>query len=120
VSAASAPSVAVTGIGCLTALGGDTTTTWRAVCEGRTARAPLTAIAVEGCRVTEGAEAKLPAWPPWPEKKLRHLSRATRLALPAVREALDNAGLLDATGRCTLPRLEMSVSTTACGIETTT
>jgi 3-oxoacyl-[acyl-carrier-protein] synthase II len=114
VSATPHPAVAVTGIGCLTALGPDTATTWQALCAGASARAPLTAIAVEGCRVTEGAQAALPDWPnPAPAR----LSRAARLALPAVREALACAGLLDKNGRSTLPRLEMSVSTTACGME---
>lgn len=111
------PPVAVTGVGCVTALGRDAATTWDAVCAGRSARGPLTAIAVEGCRVTEGAQAALPDWPSWPAKKLGRLSRATRLALPAVREALAEAGLLDDQSRCVLPRLEMSVSTTACGME---
>jgi len=117
VSAAPHPEIAVTGLGCVTALGENTTSTWDALCAGRSARAPLTAIAVEGCRVTEGAQAALPIWPPWPEKALRRLSRSARLALPAVHQALAGAGLLDARGLCLLPRLEMSVSTTACGME---
>ena len=116
-SSASSQASAVTGLGCVTALGADTTATWKALCAGNSARAPLTAIAVEGCRVTEGAQAELPAWPPQPEKQLQRLSRAARLALPAVREALAQAGLLDPDGRSTQPRLEMSVSTTACGME---
>ncbi|MGA0176811.1 MAG: beta-ketoacyl synthase N-terminal-like domain-containing protein, partial [Chthoniobacterales bacterium] len=111
------PPVAVTGIGCVTALGGDAAATWEAVYAGRSARGPLTAIAVEGCRVTEGAQAPLPDWPAFPEKQLGRLSRATRLALPAAREALAQAALLDDQERCVLPRLEMSVSTTACGME---
>lgn len=111
------PQIAVTGLGCVTALGGDTASTWEALCDGRSARGPLTAIAVEGCRVTAGAQATLPNWPPWPEKRLQRLSRSARLALPAVREALAQAQLLDPDERCTLPRLEMSVSTTACGME---
>ena len=106
--------VAITGLGCVSALGPDTATTWTALCSGQSARAPLTAIAVEGCRVTEGAQAELPAWP---DPSARRLSRAARLALPAVREALSQAELLDKDGHCTVPRLEMSVSTTACGME---
>ena len=109
--------IAITGLGCVSALGGDVTSTWEALRAGRSARGPLTAIDVDGCRVTEGAEAILPPWPPGPEKRLRRLSRSTRLALPAVRQALAGAGLLDANDRCLLPRLEMSVSTTACGME---
>jgi 3-oxoacyl-[acyl-carrier-protein] synthase II len=77
----------------------------------------LTAIAVDGCRVTAGAEAKLPPLPGFSDRELGHFSRADRLALPAAEEALRQAGLLDNTGRCRLPRVEMSVSTTACGME---
>jgi 3-oxoacyl-[acyl-carrier-protein] synthase II len=44
---------------------------------------------------------------------LRRLPRAARLAIPAVREALAGAGLLDAEGRSLLPELPFSVSTTA-------
>jgi 3-oxoacyl-[acyl-carrier-protein] synthase II len=109
--------VAVTGIGCVTALGGDTATTWGKLRDGRSARGPLTAISVEGCRVTEGAQALLPEWPARNGKELRRFSRATRLALPAVREALAQAGLLGPGGRCRESRLEMSLSTTACGME---
>ena len=116
-SAAPPPQIAITGLGCVTALGGDATSTWETLHTGRSARGPLTAIVVDGCRVTEGAEAGLPSWPSWPEKRLRRLSRSTRLALPAVRQALAEAGLLGPNDRCLLPRLEMSVSTTACGME---
>ncbi len=109
--------VAVTGFGCVTALGADATRTWQALIGGRSARVPLTAIAVEGCRVTEGAQAELPPLPSLSPKDLSRLSRADRLALPAAEEALRHAGLIDAANRCRLPRLEMSVSTTACGME---
>jgi 3-oxoacyl-[acyl-carrier-protein] synthase II len=117
VSATPTPQIAITGLGCVTALGADALSTWEALHTGRSARGPLTAIVVDGCRVTEGAEASLPSWPSWPEKRLRRLSRSTRLALPAVRQALSQARLLDANDRCLLPRLEMAVSTTACGME---
>ena len=40
----------------------------------------------------------------------------SRLAIPAAREALASAGLLDAEGRSTLPELPFSVSTTAGGM----
>lgn len=112
-----AAKAAVTGVGCVTALGSDVDQTWTRLCAGHGARAPLTAIAVEGCRVTEGAQAELPNLPWMPSGSLRHASRAVRLALPAAREALTRAGLLESDGRCSLRRLEMSVSTTACGME---
>ncbi len=109
--------VAVTGLGCVTALGGDVSATWEGLLAGRTARGPITAIPVGGCRVTEGAQADLTDWPGYTQRELGRFSRASRLALPAVREALAGAGLLDAEGRCVLDRLEMVVSTTACGME---
>ena len=109
--------VAVTGFGCVTALGGNAPKTWEALVQGHSARAPLTAIAVQGCRVTEGAQAELPPLKGMTEKALARLSRASRLAQPAVAEALAHAGLLGPSGHCTLPRLEMSISTTACGME---
>jgi 3-oxoacyl-[acyl-carrier-protein] synthase II len=107
----------VTGYGCVTALGWDAVTTWSALLAGASARAPITAIDVEGCRVTEGAQAGLPDIPHLSPKRLSRLSRASRLAIPAAGEALRMAGLLDHSGRSLLPRLEMSVSTTACGME---
>ena len=110
--------ITITGLGCVTALGPDTPSTWSRLCAGENARAPLTVITVEGCRVTEGAQAELPPWPvSLGKKKLQRLSRPARLAVPAATEALQQAGLLDRYGQCTLPRLEMSVSTTACGME---
>lgn len=107
----------VTGYGCVTALGADSRKTWSALLAGETARGPITAIEVEGCRVTEGAQAILPELPGLSRKRLSRLSRASRLAIPAAGEALGMAGLLDRSGRSLLPRLEMSVSTTACGME---
>jgi 3-oxoacyl-[acyl-carrier-protein] synthase II len=49
-------------------------------------------------------------------KTLRRLSRASRLAIPAAREALASAGLLDPLGRSLRPVLPLSVSTTAGGM----
>lgn len=116
-NSSASPRVAVTGIGCVTALGGDAAKTWEALCAGRSARRPITAIPMEGCRVTEGAQAELPDLPGYSARQLSRLSRASRLAIPAVREALAQAGLLDGGGRCALERLELSVSTTSCGME---
>lgn len=109
--------VAVTGTGCVTALGKNLSTTWPALCAGASARAPLTAIATEGCRVREGAQAELPDFEALPAKSLARLSRASHLALPAMRDALTQAGLLDSDARSRLPRLELCLSTTACGME---
>jgi 3-oxoacyl-[acyl-carrier-protein] synthase II len=109
--------VVVTGLGCVSPLGGDVRSTWDALLQGHTRRAPLQVINVEGCRVTEGAEACLPPLDWMPAKAAARLSRASRLALPAAREALRGAGLISADGRLVFPRLEMALSTTACGME---
>ena len=109
--------VVVTGWGCVSPLGGTVESTWSRLLAGETQRAPLSCIPVEGCRVTEGAEAALPDLDWLPKKSVSRLSRAARLALPAAREALSHAGLLDADGRSIFPRLELSISTTAHGME---
>ena len=114
---ASTSRVVVTGYGCVTALGQDASSTWSSLLEGRSARAPITAIEVEGCRVTEGAQATLPDLNDYSPRHLSRLSRADRLAIPAVQEALGMAGLLDQQGKSVLPILESSISTTACGME---
>ena len=109
--------VVVTGHGCVTALGSCVEETWNALLEGRSARGPVNAIEVEGCRVTEGAQARLPDIPHLSSKRIARLSRASRLAIPGAGEALASSGLLGEDGRCRIPRLEMSVATTACGME---
>lgn len=109
--------LAITGWGCVSALGEDTPSSWRRLIRGEHVRGPITCFPVEGCRVTEGAEAPIPAIHWVSPKQMRRLGRASRLSLPAAREALKHAGLLNADGRCTLPELEMSLSTTACSME---
>lgn len=109
--------VVVTGFGCVTALGSSAESTWEALVAGKSARVPLTEIEVEGCRVTAGAQAHLPEIPLLFRKRLARLSRASRLAIPAAGEALASSGLLGDGGRSKLSRLEMSVATTACGME---
>lgn len=107
----------ITGYGCVTPLGVDVESTWTGIIEGRTARSSISAIEVQGCRVTEGAQAILPGIPSLSKKQLSRLSRSSRLALPAVDEALQMAGLLNSRGTSIYPRIEMSISTTACGME---
>jgi 3-oxoacyl-[acyl-carrier-protein] synthase II len=84
---------------------------------GADARGPVTVIDVTGCRVTQAAQSELPDLPGVPDRRLRRMSRASRLAVPAARDALAQAGLLDAAGRCAVARLDMSLSTTASGME---
>ena len=108
---------AITGYGCLTALGVESSSTWQSLIQGMSARVPITAIPVQGCRVTEGAQATLPNLPHLSAKQVARMSRASRLIHPAAREALAQADLLSSDGRCKFPRLETSISTTACGME---
>lgn len=109
--------VAVTGYGCLTPLGAGAPSSWSALISGQTARGPLNAIPVQGCRVTEGAQAPLIPLDHFSRRRLSRMSRAVRLMLPAVHEALAMADLLDADGFCSHPYLETAISTTACGME---
>ena len=109
--------VVVTGWGCVSPLGVNTASTWSRLVVGEGVRSPISCIPVEGCRVVEGAEAVLPDLDWLPKKSVARLSRAARLALPAAREAMADAGILDSNGRSVFPRLEMSLSTTANGME---
>jgi 3-oxoacyl-[acyl-carrier-protein] synthase II len=96
--------IVVTGLGAVTPLGADLPATWRRLVAGEDAARPVTVFDVSGCRCKIGGQADLPAHRRW--------SRASRLAIPAAREALQNAGLLGQ-----LDRLPLSVSTTAGGME---
>jgi 3-oxoacyl-[acyl-carrier-protein] synthase II len=76
----------------------------------------VTLFDVAGCRCKQAAAAILPDLPGLTPKQLSRLSRASRLALPAAREALADAGLLDDNGQSRLPQLTLSVSTTGGGM----
>jgi 3-oxoacyl-[acyl-carrier-protein] synthase II len=105
--------VLVTGYGAITPLGENFPASWAALIAGRDADAPLTLFDTAGCRAHRAASAPLSALSDLPAKISRRLSRASRLAIPAAREALAAAGLLDADRRSTLRELPLSVSTTA-------
>ena len=104
--------VVVTGMGALTPLGRDVTSTWQHLVAGADAQVPITLFDVSGCRCQSGAQAELPGFPEVNVRRLRRWSRATQLAAPAFREALAMAGLLDTDGRSRFPQLALSVSTT--------
>jgi 3-oxoacyl-[acyl-carrier-protein] synthase II len=108
--------VVVTGIGAVTPLGMDFPTTWRRLVAGEDAAAPVILFDVSDCRCKQAAMAQLPELADLTPKKLSRLSRASRLALPAAREALANAGLLDESGRSRSAQLALSVSTTGGGM----
>jgi 3-oxoacyl-[acyl-carrier-protein] synthase II len=105
--------IVITGVGAVTPLGGDFQTSWQALIQGRDAQAPLELFDTSGCRCHHSASAILPPLLDQPKKALRRFSRASRLAIPAAREALVQAGLLDPEGRSSLRELPISVSTTA-------
>jgi 3-oxoacyl-[acyl-carrier-protein] synthase II len=108
--------IVITGLGAVTPLGETFPASWAALIAGRDAQAPLDLFDTKGCRCHHAATAALPPLPGDPPKALRRLARASRLAIPAAREALAHAGLLDADGRSTLRDLPFSVSTTAGGM----
>lgn len=108
--------VIVTGMGAVTPLGENILNSWEALIDGKDADVPLDLFATGGCRCHRAAIASLPPLPGLSPKALRRLSRASRLAIPAAREALAMAGLLDSAGRSLLPLLPLSVSTTAGGM----
>ena len=109
--------VVITGWGCVSPLGDDVATTWASLLRGDSARDEITCIPVEGCRVTKGAQATLPELMGVPKREISRLSRASRLAIPAAREAMADAGILNSKGLSVFSRLELSISTTACGME---
>jgi 3-oxoacyl-[acyl-carrier-protein] synthase II len=107
--------VVITGMGAVTPLGENVSDTWNALIAGKDASAPLEIFDVPGCRCHQAATAALHPLD-LPAKELRRLSRASRLAIPAAREALAAAGLLDSAGRSLMRVLPLSVSTTAGGM----
>jgi 3-oxoacyl-[acyl-carrier-protein] synthase II len=109
-------SIVVTGIGAVTPLGENFPASWDALLAGRDAQAPLNLFDTSGCRCHSAASSRLPELPDLPAKIVRRFSRASRLALPAAREALAHAGLLDPVRRSALRELSLSVSTTSGGM----
>ena len=112
-------SIVVTGLGAVTPLGENVAVSWNALIARRDAAAPLDLFDTARCRCHHAASASLPPLPDlsaFSPKAIRRLARASRLAIPAAREALACAGLLDAEGRSILRELPFSVSTTAGGM----
>jgi 3-oxoacyl-[acyl-carrier-protein] synthase II len=108
--------IVVTGLGAVTPLGVNFPASWEGLIAGRDAQAPLTLFDTSGCRCHHAASAALPALDDLPAKIVRRFSRATRLALPAAREALAQAGLLDGDARSLIHELPIAVSTTSGGM----
>jgi 3-oxoacyl-[acyl-carrier-protein] synthase II len=81
--------VVITGLGVVSPLGLDTASTWAALRAGREARRLVDLFDTDGLRCHHAAQVELPA----ASRAERRLSRASRLALPAAREAFAQAGL---------------------------
>lgn len=91
--------VVVTGVGMISPLGGTKDEFWQAICECRSAIAPLTNIRTEGLIVSIGAEIK--GFDPsdhFEKAQLSLLDRFSQLALVAAREAIADSGLEFADG----------------------
>jgi len=109
--------IVVTGLGAVTPLGPDFPLSWSALIAGRDGQAPLDLFDTSGCRCHHAASiVSLPPLPGVSAKQLSRLPRASRLAIPAAREALASAGLLDPNGQSSLRHLPISVATTAGGM----
>ena len=85
----------ITGVGLVSALGPERETTWRRLLAGETGIRPLTLFDTAGYRThlaaqVDDAPLRLP---PFPCIAHRHTTRASRFALAAAAEALDDAGL---------------------------
>ncbi len=99
----STPSVVITGIGAVTPLGLDRTSTWQGMLAGRSGVGPITAFDASDIPVRIAAEVKgFDAETVLEPKRLRRSARFTHLAVAAAREAVADAGLAigsDAAGR---------------------
>jgi len=86
--------VAVTGIGCISALGHDAPSTWQAMREGRAGIGPISNIATDLLNVKIAAEVR--GFDPsahFDPKRLVLLDRVSQFALVAAREAIAQSGL---------------------------
>jgi len=86
--------VVVTGLGCVTPLGGDAAETWQAAVDGKSGVGPITSFETEGFAVRIGGEVRseldLGGVAP---KLARRLDRMIALAVAAAREAVEDADL---------------------------
>jgi nodulation protein E len=86
--------VAITGMGCISALGHDAPTTWQAMREGRVAIGPITNIPTDLLNVKIAAEVR--GFEPgqhFDPKRLVLLDRVAQFAVVAAREAVAQSGL---------------------------
>jgi 3-oxoacyl-[acyl-carrier-protein] synthase II len=93
--------VVVTGMGCVTPLGGDYPSTWEAAVAGRSGCGTITAFDPSGypCRIAGEVQGELDPGD-FPRKEVRRFDRVVALALAAAREAMQSSGLVvDDTNR---------------------
>lgn len=86
--------VVVTGLGAVTPIGHDVTSTWKAMLSGASGIGPITQFDATGYRTTFAGEVK--DWDPeehFDRREVRRLDRYTQFFLVAVRQALQEAGL---------------------------
>ena len=105
--------VVITGLGAVCALGERVDEIWDRLVAGENGSGPVTIFDVSSCRCQQAAEVR-PEWLAANPGQTQRLSRASRLMLPAAREALEHAGVL---GTPAMGGIALSVSTTAGAME---
>jgi 3-oxoacyl-[acyl-carrier-protein] synthase II len=109
--------VVVTGMGCVTPLGGDAVSTWEAAVEGRSGVAEISRFDPGGHAVHFAGEVRDPLdLSDLPHKEVRRLDRTIRLAHVAAREALANSRLDLAAEDC--ERMGVAIGSGIGGLET--
>ncbi|CAB4243466.1 3-oxoacyl-[acyl-carrier-protein] synthase II [Methylacidimicrobium sp. AP8] len=98
----------------VTALGEDVSSSCDGLLEGKDGARAVDLFDTEGCRCRSAAQACLPSLPSHTSRKL---PRASRLAIPAAREALAQADLLTSDGRVRLPQIPLCLATTEGAME---
>ena len=109
--------VVVTGMGCVTPLGGDAVSTWEAAVAGRSGVAETSRFDPGGHTVRFAGEVRDPLdLSDLPHKEVRRLDRTVRLAHVAAREALANSRLDLAAQDC--ERIGVAIGSGIGGLET--
>ncbi|NRA08799.1 MAG: beta-ketoacyl-ACP synthase II [Myxococcales bacterium] len=107
----------VTGMGCVTPLGGDAVSTWEAAVAGRSGVAEISRFDPGGHTVRFAGEVRDPLdLSDLPHKEVRRLDRTVRLAHVAAREALANSRLDLAAQDC--ERIGVAIGSGIGGLET--
>ncbi|MET8771589.1 MULTISPECIES: beta-ketoacyl-ACP synthase II [Streptomyces] len=92
------PAVVVTGIGAVTPLGGDSTSTWQAMISGRSGVTALTQEWAEALPVRIAAQSAVDPLTVLPRPQARKLDRSAQFALIAAQEAWKDAGFTARAG----------------------